>query len=500
MAKVTGTDVLKANEAWKKATEDYLAQRAIFDNTKPDAKNFAAVAAATKKTKAAVDAADAKRKAIKAQADEQSKTEGAAKKAKADVESSANRVSSAQSEIATIEKQIAKAQAGGLDVSSLQSQLATAKEKLVPKAATVDTSGTGNTGGTGGTGATGPSETYSQLISRLSDPAKADQLKGFQQELNKLGPNFAVNANGLWSVDFQNKLQKLFQARAILPTGYQGADINEFITIAQSNPQLIGSAGAGAGVAGPKATSQYNLTDPTSASYYINNAISTVLKREATPQEVADLTKILNDAEKKNPTKRDVNGNVTGGLGSPGQFIVDLIKTGKYADKTLGKLKTLANLATEVKSKQADVLHTTAESLASVARANGLDIGQAQLDAWANDVKNGKDIKVIENNIRATAGLGMPDHVKKLLADGTDLNTIYAPYQSVMAKTLEIDPNSIQLSDPTLRNAIGPDKEMPLYEFQRALKKDSRWQYTNNARDEVSSSVNQVLKDFGFVG
>jgi hypothetical protein len=56
------------------------------------------------------------------------------------------------------------------------------------------------------------------------------------------------------------------------------------------------------------------------------------------------------------------------------------------------------------------------------------------------------------------------------------------------------------LNDPTLRMAIGPDKEMPLYEYQKALKQDVRWQYTNNAKEDVSNSVQKVLRDFGFHG
>ena len=44
------------------------------------------------------------------------------------------------------------------------------------------------------------------------------------------------------------------------------------------------------------------------------------------------------------------------------------------------------------------------------------------------------------------------------------------------------------------------DKEMTLYDFQRALRKDSRWQYTDKARQEVSTAALQVLRDFGFQG
>ena len=86
------------------------------------------------------------------------------------------------------------------------------------------------------------------------------------------------------------------------------------------------------------------------------------------------------------------------------------------------------------------------------------------------------------------------------MAEGTDLETIYAPYKTTMASVLELDPKSINLNDQTLRSAIGMNGEMPIYDFQRALRKDARWQYTNNARKEVSDSVSKVLQDFGFMG
>jgi hypothetical protein len=69
-----------------------------------------------------------------------------------------------------------------------------------------------------------------------------------------------------------------------------------------------------------------------------------------------------------------------------------------------------------------------------------------------------------------------------------------------MAAVLEVAPDSINLNDGTLRSAIGPEKEMSLYDFQRVLRKDPRWQYTDNARAEASDSVLKVLKDFGFQG
>jgi hypothetical protein len=69
-----------------------------------------------------------------------------------------------------------------------------------------------------------------------------------------------------------------------------------------------------------------------------------------------------------------------------------------------------------------------------------------------------------------------------------------------MSKVLEINPDTITLNDPVLRSAIKPEGEMSIYDFQKALRKDPRWQYTNNAKDEISGSVTKVLQDFGFKG
>jgi hypothetical protein len=113
-------------------------------------------------------------------------------------------------------------------------------------------------------------------------------------------------------------------------------------------------------------------------------------------------------------------------------------------------------------------------------------------------IEYSSSIKIIDNEIRGIAGLGMPEKVQKLLAQGIDLDTVYSPYKNLMASILELNPESIDLKDPTLRSAIGPDKEMPIYDFEKALRKDYRWQYTDNAKRDVSNVALKVLQDFGF--
>jgi len=141
--------------------------------------------------------------------------------------------------------------------------------------------------------------------------------------------------------------------------------------------------------------------------------------------------------------------------------------------------------------------------LRATARSNGFDLDTSfgsSINDWLQRLAKGESIETFKNTIRGAAKLGLPDKVANLLDQGLDLKDIYAPYRNVMASVLEVAPDSIGLDDKTLRMAIGPEKEMSIYDFQRQLRKDARWQYTNNAREEASDSVLKVLRDFGFQG
>ena len=123
-----------------------------------------------------------------------------------------------------------------------------------------------------------------------------------------------------------------------------------------------------------------------------------------------------------------------------------------------------------------------------------------QLPNWLDAINKGESIDTFKKIIRDVAKIGMPEKVAKLLDQGIDLSTIYSPYKNMMASVLEINPQTISLDDPTLRSAITAESEIPLYEFERQLRKDDRWQYTNTAREETSNATMKILQDFGFMG
>lgn len=106
----------------------------------------------------------------------------------------------------------------------------------------------------------------------------------------------------------------------------------------------------------------------------------------------------------------------------------------------------------------------------------------------------------LEQDVRKLAAIGQPQFVRDLLGQGIDLDEIYSPYRKTMANILELDPGQIDLTDPTLRMGINDKGDVNLYDYSKALRQDSRWQYTGNARQEVSDAALTVLRNFGFQG
>jgi hypothetical protein len=146
---------------------------------------------------------------------------------------------------------------------------------------------------------------------------------------------------------------------------------------------------------------------------------------------------------------------------------------------------------------------TNLAELRTVAAANGLDLDKnfgSSLQGWLQKLAQGESIETFKQIVRSSAKLGLPDKVASLLDQGVDLDTIYKPYKDIMASVLEVNPTTITINDSVLRSAIGPDKEMSLFDFQKMLRKDDRWQYTSQAKQEVSDIGLRVLRDFGFQG
>jgi hypothetical protein len=146
------------------------------------------------------------------------------------------------------------------------------------------------------------------------------------------------------------------------------------------------------------------------------------------------------------------------------------------------------------------------QEIQGVAKANGFRVkdivpgGQTEEQVLQGIATGRIDANRLAQDARKLAAQGQPEYVRDLLGQGYNLDQIYSPYRQTMANILEVNQDEIDLNDQTLRSAITDKGDMNIYDFKKTLKADSRWQYTENAKQEVSDVAFQVLRDFGFQG
>ena len=127
--------------------------------------------------------------------------------------------------------------------------------------------------------------------------------------------------------------------------------------------------------------------------------------------------------------------------------------------------------------------------------AQSILLGKSDLNTWKADI-----LKTTKQNYSAFSAQ---------LDAGIELRSIAAPYINTLANLLEIAPDQINLGDTTgygkmVTDALrGSDPANPvpitLYDFEKKVKADPKWGYTNNARDTVLGGVGGLLKTLGKV-
>lgn len=144
--------------------------------------------------------------------------------------------------------------------------------------------------------------------------------------------------------------------------------------------------------------------------------------------------------------------------------------------------------------------------LKNFAGNNGIRLSDEAATTYANQIV-GEAISedTVLNTIRESAATAFPSLSEKI-KNGISLKTLADPYIQSMSDILEIPASSVDLFDPNIRSALsytmkdGAVGTKSIYDFERELRKDARWQYTEKARKEVAGATMQVLRDFGLQG
>ena len=166
---------------------------------------------------------------------------------------------------------------------------------------------------------------------------------------------------------------------------------------------------------------------------------------------------------------------------------------------------TLADLAT---AKGGDFKGSAGELQQNIkgwAYRNGISLSDGLVADYVRRVQAGD---TTENDVlmdlRRTYLAGAYPAWADRIDAGYDIADIAAPYKQKMADLLEVDPNSIDFNDTLLQRGLqgvdsqGKPSVVPLYEFEKQIREDPRWQYTDNAYSTYTDVGTKLLSMFGF--
>jgi len=107
-----------------------------------------------------------------------------------------------------------------------------------------------------------------------------------------------------------------------------------------------------------------------------------------------------------------------------------------------------------------------------------------------------------ENMARQQA-IGMYGHLRERIEAGSSLEDIFSGYRNRIASVLELDPKSVQLSNPIYAKVLGSTEtgQMSLADVETMIKTDERYKYhmTKKANRDAQSIGASLLRMFGEV-
>jgi hypothetical protein len=142
--------------------------------------------------------------------------------------------------------------------------------------------------------------------------------------------------------------------------------------------------------------------------------------------------------------------------------------------------------------------------------AYGVPVSDVTLRYRAKEMVSGVQTLDTYKQLALSAAKSMYPSLAGQLDSGLTVKDIADPYIQQMGNLLEIDPQTIGITDPTIKRALqgsvvnsggkSTATSTPLYQFEQTLRADPRWAKTQNATDTMSTSLVHIGRDFGFGG
>ena len=235
----------------------------------------------------------------------------------------------------------------------------------------------------------------------------------------------------------------------------------------------------------------------------LNRFFVEYLGRGATDEEQKKYYKQLRALEKKNAQISTTKPTDSGGTSQ--------ITTGEYRldDEDILQLqrgiagKALDGSDIDIILKGGSVSAQRVNSTLAYAKKYGVTLSNKDaLKYVSNSLQNNdKDTSKINAKLLAVSKATY-SNLSDVLSEDVDLDDLSANYKFTMRQILEIPEGQIDVLNPTIQLALknnGNKGAMNLTEFERTLKKDSRWGNTSNARETAAGYANSILRNFGLI-
>ena len=128
---------------------------------------------------------------------------------------------------------------------------------------------------------------------------------------------------------------------------------------------------------------------------------------------------------------------------------------------------------------------------------NGLDLSRQAAAKYITNLTVGtQTLDDVKADLRRDYLSGMFPAWADRINDGFDPEIIFQPYKDTASRLLEVE--NVGYDDPLLKSALQNPQQVSLYDFEKQIRNDPRWQYTDNAFQTYASTGQRIASMFGF--
>lgn len=138
-------------------------------------------------------------------------------------------------------------------------------------------------------------------------------------------------------------------------------------------------------------------------------------------------------------------------------------------------------------------------------QAYGMDLGKRWIGNQVERIVEGtSSAEAVTNRLREMAKNQYAAFADQI-DGGATVDELADPYRQQMAQLLELNPSRVSVNDKMIQRAMraksdkGKPAAMDMADFTDMVRRDERWQYTDNAREQAMTVSTNLLRDMGLM-